>query len=61
MDVRNRRKQNRVVTMQSRATPHKTLPCYSCNGRGWVYNRVYATCPDCQGRGYQDSQAYDKR
>ena len=28
--------------------------CEYCFGRGWLYSRVYLTCPDCAGNGETD-------
>jgi DnaJ-class molecular chaperone len=28
--------------------------CEYCYGRGWLYSRVYLSCPDCAGNGEID-------
>ena len=58
MDVRSGSFPNQVALKRRSKLRYQAKLCSSCDGRGWVYSRVYAPCQDCQGRGFQEQQSH---
>lgn len=55
MNVRSKNNLQQVTLKKQQSHAFKKpRPCSSCDGRGWVFARVYTPCQECQGKGLQE-------